>query len=102
MPQKAKGRIIWNDGCRSRIYSKRYLINCVCNTIVALISMIIFTVVVFTMNVSKNLCFPLSVFIHNLQIYLALRQNIHFKINKILLAFCWKPAICKNSIRCKS
>ena len=40
--------------------------------------MIIFTVVVFTMNVGKNLCLPLSVFIHNLQIYLAFRQNIHF------------------------
>ena len=62
VPQKAKGRIIWNDGCRSRIYSNRYFINWVCNTIVALISMIIFT-----MNVSKNLCLPLSVFIHNLQ-----------------------------------
>ncbi len=102
VPKKAKGRIIWNDGCRSRIYSNRYFINWVCNTIVALISMIIFTVVVFTIIVSKNLCLPLSIFIHNLQIHLTLRQNIHFKINKVLLAFCWKPAICKYSIRSKS
>ena len=87
VPQKAKGRIIWNHGCSSRIYSKRYLINWICNTIVALISMIvfiviIFTVVVMTVNVSKNLCFPLSILIHNLQINLTLRQDsqfLHFK-----------------------
>ena len=84
MPQKAKGRIIWNDGCRSRIYSKQYLTRRVYPFIVALITMVVITVVVIvmTVNVSKNLCFPLSILIHNLQIYLTLRQDsqfLHFK-----------------------
>ena len=94
VPKKAKGRIIWNDGCRSRIYSKQYLTRRVYPFIVALFTavvftMVVFTVVVFTMvvivmtvNVSKNLCFPLSILIHNLQINLTLRQDsqfLHFK-----------------------
>ena len=102
MPQKSKGRIIWNQHRSSGIHSKRYLISWVCNTIVAFISIIIFTVAFFTMNVSKNLCLPLSIFIHNLKIHLAIRQNIHFNINKILIAFRLKSAICKYSARCKS
>ena len=39
-------------------------------------------VIVMTVNVSKNLCFPLSILIHNLQINLTLRQDsqfLHFK-----------------------
>ncbi len=89
VPQKTKGRIIWNDGCRSRIYSKQYLTRRVYPFIVALITMVVITVVIITMvvivmtvNVSKNLCFPLSILIHNLQIYLTLRQDsqfLHFK-----------------------
>ena len=99
VPQKAKGRIIWNDGCRSRIYSKQYLTRRVYPFIVALFTVVVFTVVVFTVvvftmvvftvvvivmtvNVSKNLCFPLSILIHNLQINLTLRQDsqfLHFK-----------------------
>jgi len=84
VPQKTKGRIIWNDGCRSRIYSKQYLTRRVYPFIVALITMVVITVVVIvmTVNVSKNLCFPLSILIHNLQIYLTLRQDsqfLHFK-----------------------
>ena len=114
VPQKAKGRIIWNDGCRSRIYSKQYLARRVYPFIVALFTVVVFTVVVFTVvvftvvvftvvvftmvvftmvvftvvvivmtvNVSKNLCFPLSILIHNLQINLTLRQDsqfLHFK-----------------------
>ena len=104
VPQKAKGRIIWNDGCRSRIYSKQYLTRRVYPFIVALFTVVVFTVVVFTVvvftvvvftvvvftvvvftavvftvvmtvNVSKNLCFPLSILIHNLQINLTLRQD---------------------------
>ena len=114
VPKKAKGRIIWNDGCRSRIYSKQYLTRRVYPFIVALFTAVVFTVVVFTVvvftvvvftvvvftvvvftvvvftvvvivmtvNVSKNLCFPLSILIHNLQINLTLRQDsqfLHFK-----------------------
>ena len=101
VPKKAKGRIIWNDGCRSRIYSKQYLTRRVYPFIVALFTVVVFTVVVFTVvvvvftmvvftvvvivmtvNVSKNLCFPLSILIHNLQINLTLRQDsqfLHFK-----------------------
>ena len=84
VPQKTKGKIIWNDGCRSRIYSKQYLTRRVYPFIVALITMVVITVVVIvmTVNVSKNLCFPLSILIHNLQIYLTLRQDsqfLHFK-----------------------
>ena len=51
MPQKAKGRIIWNDGCRSRIYSKQYLTRRVYPFIVALITMVVITVVVITVVV---------------------------------------------------
>ncbi len=84
VPKKAKGRIIWNDGCRSRIYSKQYLTRRVYPFIVALFTAVVFTVVVIvmTVNVSKNLCFPLSILIHNLQINLTLRQDsqfLHFK-----------------------
>ena len=51
VPQKTKGRIIWNDGCRSRIYSKQYLTRRVYPFIVALITMVVITVVVITVVV---------------------------------------------------
>ena len=49
VPQKAKGRIIWNDGCRSRIYSKQYLTRRVYLFTVALFTVV---VIVMTVNVS--------------------------------------------------
>ena len=53
-------------------------------------TVIIFTMIIFTViiNVSKNLGLPLSILIHNFQIYLAVRNDIHFNIDEILLAFC--------------
>ena len=62
VPQKAKGRIIWNDGCRSRIYSKQYLTRRVYPFIVALFTVVVFTVVVFTVVVFTVVVFTVVVF----------------------------------------
>ncbi len=63
VPQKAKGRIIWNDGCRSRIYSKQYLTRRVYPFIVApSLTVVVFTVVVFTVVVFTVVVFTMVVF----------------------------------------